>query len=352
MIGLITDLQRAESLSLEKFLHLPVSLAGVFLINYVSSLFSLNLILFVPAMLGFSVGLVISPGAGILLVQFPLVAAFLLVVTALTYQFQGWLAALMVNPRRRRTVIVLATMTLILVCQVPNLLNIFRPWQHQQVGPFSQDLVKNSAGSIARELFTKSPPPRTETARTTTACARLEAQERERRTEHIEQTVRLINLCLPPGWLPLGAGAGRGRRLGRRFWHAGTGADRLSQSVASLSHHAALLHGSLHGRQESQGPETQSRVARARAGIPFIERRLPWLSEPATAMTLASFRLAAAAAGGQNDAHEADPHGGHLRFHAVVHGRQPAGRAAAIVPAPPWPSCSSAWSPCRQPVWL
>ena len=38
-----------------------------------------------------------------------LVAAFLLMVTALTYQFQGWLAALMSNPRRRRTVIMVAT---------------------------------------------------------------------------------------------------------------------------------------------------------------------------------------------------------------------------------------------------
>ena len=30
-------------------------------------------------------------------------AAFVFALTALTYQFQGWLAALMSNPRRRRT---------------------------------------------------------------------------------------------------------------------------------------------------------------------------------------------------------------------------------------------------------
>ena len=44
---------------------------------------------------------------GILLLPvLPALAAFLLMVTALTYQFQGWLASLMSNPRRRRTVIV------------------------------------------------------------------------------------------------------------------------------------------------------------------------------------------------------------------------------------------------------
>ena len=36
------------------------------------------------------------------LLLFPLLASFLLTVSALTYQFQGWLAALMSNPRRRR----------------------------------------------------------------------------------------------------------------------------------------------------------------------------------------------------------------------------------------------------------
>ena len=52
MIGLITELQRTEPLSLSKFLHLPVSVNGAFLINYFSSLLRLSLIVFVPVMLG------------------------------------------------------------------------------------------------------------------------------------------------------------------------------------------------------------------------------------------------------------------------------------------------------------
>ena len=37
-IGLLTELQRNDPLSLSKFLHLPVSVNSAFLINYLSSL--------------------------------------------------------------------------------------------------------------------------------------------------------------------------------------------------------------------------------------------------------------------------------------------------------------------------
>ena len=48
LIGLITELQRSDSLALSKFLHLPVSASGAFLINYFGSLLRLSLIVFVP----------------------------------------------------------------------------------------------------------------------------------------------------------------------------------------------------------------------------------------------------------------------------------------------------------------
>src|SRR5262249_21247827 len=131
-IGLLADLQRSESLALDKFMHLPVSLTGAFLINYLSSLFSITLILFLSALVGFSLGLLFARGPA-LLAQLPLLAAFLFMVTALTYQFQGWLASLMVNKRRRRTVIVVVTMVFVLLCQLPNLINFLAPWPHNQV---------------------------------------------------------------------------------------------------------------------------------------------------------------------------------------------------------------------------
>ena len=52
-VGVVTELQRTEPLSLAKFMHLPVSVTGAFLINYLSSLLRLSLIVFGPIMLGF-----------------------------------------------------------------------------------------------------------------------------------------------------------------------------------------------------------------------------------------------------------------------------------------------------------
>ena len=49
-VGLLVQLQRSEVLSLDKFLHLPVSLSGAFFINYLSSLATLSMVVFLPAM--------------------------------------------------------------------------------------------------------------------------------------------------------------------------------------------------------------------------------------------------------------------------------------------------------------
>src|SRR5262249_39783268 len=104
LIGLMNELQRAEGLSLSKFLHLPVSVTSAFIINYISSLMSASIVVFVPLFLGCGLALILARGPSMAIVL-ALTAAFLLMITALTYQFQGWLASLMTNPRRRRTVI-------------------------------------------------------------------------------------------------------------------------------------------------------------------------------------------------------------------------------------------------------
>ena len=143
----MTELQRTEPLSLSKFLHLPVSVNGAFLINYFSSLLRLSLIVFVPVMLGFAPGAGRRQGNRRCCRSCRSLAAFLLMVTALTYQFQGWLASLMSNPRRRRTVIVVTTVIFVLIVQLPNLLNFLAPWGAQTAGRpirrhWSQELAK------------------------------------------------------------------------------------------------------------------------------------------------------------------------------------------------------------------
>ena len=143
-LGVIVELQRTDALSLAKFMHLPVSVSGAFAINYVSSLLSLTLIVFVPIFLGLGLGLVCGRGLA-LLPALPLTAAFLLMVTAVTYQFQGWLASLMSNPRLRRTIIVGATAVFVLIFQLPNLVNVFGPWRIDGGADLSAALAKEYA---------------------------------------------------------------------------------------------------------------------------------------------------------------------------------------------------------------
>ena len=97
-------------------------------------------------MLAFSLALIVVKGITMLLVLL-FVAAFMLMVTALTYQFQGWLAALMSNPRRRRTVIMIMTLSFVLIVQLPNLLNFLAPWGSRQ---FAERAAAN-ARALAQE---------------------------------------------------------------------------------------------------------------------------------------------------------------------------------------------------------
>ena len=89
-VGLMTELQRSEVLSFQKLLYYPISLFGTFLVNYVSSLVSVTLILFVPAMFGLCVASVVALGPRYL-VLFPLLFGLVLMVTAVSYHLaDGW----------------------------------------------------------------------------------------------------------------------------------------------------------------------------------------------------------------------------------------------------------------------
>jgi ABC-2 type transport system permease protein len=119
MLGFITEIQRAETIDIGRLLHLPISLNGVFAVNYLASHFSFAVILFVPVLIGLAAGLVVGRGAAMLL-MFPLVISFVFMITAWVYCLRGWLVALMVNPRRRRAIIVGITTAFIVLGQLPN----------------------------------------------------------------------------------------------------------------------------------------------------------------------------------------------------------------------------------------
>ena len=206
MIGLLTELQRTDALTLDKFLHLPVSPAGVFLVNYLSSLVALSTVVFVPAMVGLLLGQVFAGGFALLL-GFPLLAAFILAVTAVTYLFQGWLAKLMSNPRRRRTVLVFVTMGFILVLQLPNFINLAaQPWNRGPDDSVTWRTAETQAAAKELAEGRLKPDEYTKRVQKIDQQAKQRGQDADQRLwGEVGRTAWLVNVVIPPGWLPLGA---------------------------------------------------------------------------------------------------------------------------------------------------
>ncbi len=291
MMGLLVELQRSEALSLDKFLHLPVSLRGAFLINYLTSLFNLTLFLTLPGMVALAVALAIVRGPAMLL-QFPLLAAFVFMVTAVSYQFQGWLASLMVNKRRRRTVIVAVTAAFILLCQLPNLVNVMRPWDRRHE---DQDAarMREEQGELQRQWVTHEIDAQEYQRRQEQIKRDYEARvaEAERQQlEQVERVFRLANTVLPPGWLPLGvSAAAEGDVLPALLCVAGMaliGAASLGRAYRTT---LRLYTGQLSpGRRAAAAPAPVARPA-AGAAAPsagLMEKRLPGVPEQAAAVAL------------------------------------------------------------------
>jgi hypothetical protein len=293
LIGLIAELQRTDALSLAKFMHLPVSANGAFLINYLSSLLRLSMIVFLPVMLGFSVALVVVHGIAMLPV-FLLVAAFLLMVTGLTYQFQGWLASLMSNPRRRRTVIMVATLTFVLIAQLPNLINFLSPWGPQQraarvpaVTPeFDEQKRAFESGKIDAAEFARRLQALSEKQK-------LAVQQSDRRSLHqLERTAHFVNMVLPIGWLPISVmGAAEGNFLPTILGLLGMtliGATSLYRAYRTTV-------GMYQGKQ-SAGKKGQLAAAvttsaeKPKPARNLVEANLPLVSEPVAAVALAGLK--------------------------------------------------------------
>ncbi len=94
LIGVLSEIQRSEAIDIGKILHMPVSLKGIFLVNYVASHVTLSIIVFVPWMVGLTLGFIWSHGCRMILLL-PLAAGFIFSVTAWTYWLRGWLVALL-----------------------------------------------------------------------------------------------------------------------------------------------------------------------------------------------------------------------------------------------------------------
>jgi hypothetical protein len=136
----------------------------------------------------------------------PLVAAFLLMITAMTYQFQGWLASLMSNPRRRRTIVVFITIFMILLFQAPNLINItMQPWG--KIGEHTTR-YQNRTKELLEMMKTGKITPTEFQRLSKEAQDKNNSEEQEagkRLVQKTDQIIETASFVFPPCWLALSA---------------------------------------------------------------------------------------------------------------------------------------------------
>jgi hypothetical protein len=266
LIGLMAELQRSETIDLQRLMHLPIRLGQMFVINYLVSHFALSIVVMVPAMLGLALGLAVGRGPTMALL-IPLALATVFMVTAWTYCLRGWLAAMMANPRRRRTVMVVSTLVVVLVAQAPN---------------FYFNILGHRGGHRAARH-----------GRSTAEAQGREADQRASQEKAFTQFLAAQKF-IPPFWLPLGAHAlAEGRWLPAGLGTLGClalGALGLRRAYRSTIRF-------YQGHSSGSAPKTvaQSRDAApaetaARSGRDWMAIRLPLVPEAAAAVALASFR--------------------------------------------------------------
>jgi len=190
LLGIMIELQQSAILSLDKLLHLPMTPSRAFLINYLGSSLNLSELVFFAGMLGLALGLMAEMG-GAMALLLPLVAAFFLMITSLTYQLRAWLASMMTNPRRRQSMIVIMTMVFLLVFILPSLPGMLQLYRHNAS-------AYNNAPSVTVDVQGRrtGPPdrPQDQRRRPMTPEEKFKLQTR----------ARLASAILPPGWVAYG----------------------------------------------------------------------------------------------------------------------------------------------------
>lgn len=201
--GMITDLQQSESLALDRFLHLPVSPAGVLTLNYLASLLSLSLLMFAPVMMALAAVMALRYGGWFWLTP-ALVMTFFWMVTAVGWQLKGFLGSLMADPKRKRQLMGAGTLLLIGLVALPSVLD--RTVFASANGETSRDAIERRGKELDRQVEAGSLSVEKRDEEIAALRARREAA-REARWQWIRGLVVVMNRWCPLGWLPLGVDA-------------------------------------------------------------------------------------------------------------------------------------------------
>jgi hypothetical protein len=265
MIGLLTELQRSETIDLQKLMHLPVALGQMFAINYLVSHFSLSIVVVVPAMIGLGIGLAIARGPEMILLV-PLALSMVLMVTAWTYCLRGWLATTMTNPRRRRTVIMCITMVFILACQAPNL--------------YFNVILRNISAKPA----------------TTGEESRHQREAGEAHAAAVKKMFTQLQAAqafIPPLWVPVGArNLAGGNPLPALLGTLGCAGIAMLGLRRAYRGTVRFYHGETGGKAavDIPGGAKKTSIPRDKSKTEFLERSIPFVPEQSAALALATLR--------------------------------------------------------------
>ncbi|MHC4585236.1 MAG: hypothetical protein ACYS3N_11940 [Planctomycetota bacterium] len=260
MIGLVSEIQRSETIDISRMLHLPISLRDIFLVNYLASHVTISIILFLPLVLGLSLGLMLS-GQWIMILMFPLVLGLVFMITAWTYCLRGWLAALMVNKRRRRAIIAGVTFSFIVLVQLPNIIS-----------------------NLARQRKKHRP----DTVKSLPLDEQATRQPVSRNKRPVPDMVLLAHKVVPFLWVGNGAmSLGKGNALpavlsaAGAFCIGGLGLRRAYRSTVRFYQGHTVV------KRSKQKPKAK-KIHSVRKN--FLERQLPGIPDEAAALALAFFR--------------------------------------------------------------
>ena len=264
LLGLLAEIQRSETIDLQRLMHLPVALGQMFVVNFIASHFTLSLFLVVPAMTGLAMGLAVSRGPTMLLLL-PLAWGMIFMVTAWTYCLRGWLAAMMTNPRRRQTVIMSITLGFVLLGQLPNLyFNVLR----------------------------RSPKPQPAASMAAEETLRPDEVGRTTERESLAQMVGLQKF-VPLFWLPLGAQRLAEHRVSPALLGTlgcvGIGMLGLRRAYRGTMRFYQGDIGVKVAREPAKSPAATTTLT-SKSHDNFLELRPPWVPEQAAAVALATIR--------------------------------------------------------------
>ncbi len=322
-----TDIQRTDAITFDRILHLPVSFSQAFVINYLSSLINVTFLSLCALGFGFIFGSCFSLGTKALWIPIPFVF-FLIAITALTYQVQGWLAALMSNPRRRQMIVIIVPLIFVFLSQIPAIFatrfaknqshrtrvqeapalpTIATPAELPDTENGKQSIAMDgdSQSSQVQELKGELQPTKStqqEQAETTDEVnKRNEKRETERAANRALwlDRIRMLNLWFPPFWM---AGcvesitSGTPRFLLLSFAMALVGIVSLRRNyIQSLRYYRGETDARMSANRKPAKPVTSTAAVNTVHKLRLVERCIPFVSEDTSAiitMTLQSMTRA------------------------------------------------------------